>query len=105
MNKQLMDTTFISTCIRYSNLPQSYVRPKSERRRLSKVSTGENIPVIELGSDTRACIVQQIGDACKNDGFFQVINHGVSGEAVEKMLGSAGEFFRGPVEEKLKLFR
>ncbi|GLU21345.1 hypothetical protein SLE2022_374900 [Rubroshorea leprosula] len=100
-----MDTTFISTCIRYSNLPQSYVRPKSERRRLFEVSTGENIPVIELGYDNRTYIVQQIGDAWKNYGFFQVTNHRVSGEAVEKMLGSASEFFRGPVEEKLKLFR
>jgi isopenicillin N synthase-like dioxygenase len=35
---------------------------------------------------------------------WQVINHGVSLEAVEKMLGVAHDFFSLPVEEKLKLY-
>ncbi|GLT37370.1 hypothetical protein SLA2020_116890 [Shorea laevis] len=99
-----METKVISSGVIYSNLPQSYVRPESERPRLSEVSICENVPAIDLGSDSRTYIVQQIGDACKNYGFFQVINHGVSPEAVEKMLGVAGEFFRLPVEEKLKLY-
>lgn len=34
----------------------------------------------------------------------QVINHGVSKDAVEKVLGIAHEFFNLPVEEKMKLY-
>ncbi|KAA8540098.1 hypothetical protein F0562_026790 [Nyssa sinensis] len=78
---------------------QSPTRPK-----LSEVSDCENVPVIDLGCGDRSLIAQQIGDACRDFGFFQVINHGVSKEAVEQMLGVAYEFFNLPVEEKLKLY-
>lgn len=99
-----METKVLSSGVRYSNLPESYIRPESERPRLSEVSDCENVPIIDLGSQDRPQIVKQLGDACKFYGFFQVINHGVSTEAVEKMLGVANEFFSLPVEEKLKLY-
>ncbi|KAJ6387680.1 hypothetical protein OIU78_017392 [Salix suchowensis] len=99
-----MDTKVLSSGIKYTNLPASYVRPESERPRLWEVSTCENVPVIDLGCQDRDRIIQEVGDACKNYGFFQVINHGVSLEAVEKMVGVAHEFFSLPVEEKLKLY-
>lgn len=67
-----MDTKVLSSGIRYTNLPESYVRPESERPRLSEVSVCENIPVIDLESPNRAETVKQIGDACKFYGFFQV---------------------------------
>ncbi|KAM0955941.1 hypothetical protein ACFX13_024872 [Malus domestica] len=54
----------------YSHLPESYVRPEFDRPRLSKDSECKNIPVVELASPNRAQTVQQIGDACKNKGFF-----------------------------------
>ncbi|XAR71572.1 Flavanone 3-dioxygenase [Bertholletia excelsa] len=99
-----MDTKVISTGIRYSSLPESYVRPESERPKLSEVKDCENVPIIDLGCGDRHLIVRQIGDACRIYGFFQVINHGVSVAAVEKMLQVADEFFRLPVEEKMKLY-
>lgn len=68
-----MDTKLISTGVRYSSLPESYVRPESERPRLSEVTTFENVPVIDIGSEDRACVVQQIALACTNYGFFQVL--------------------------------
>ena len=67
-----MDTKVLSSGIQYTNLPASYVRPESERPRLWEVSTCENVPVIDLGCQERDQIVQQVGDACKNYGFFQV---------------------------------
>ncbi|KAL6127485.1 hypothetical protein ACLB2K_070850 [Fragaria x ananassa] len=99
-----MDTKVLSSGFRYTNLPESYIRPESERPRLSEVSVCENIPVIDLNSQDRAQTVLQIGEACKYYGFFQVINHGVSMEAVEKMLRIANEFFKLSVEEKMKLY-
>ncbi|KAL9436847.1 hypothetical protein AB3S75_022820 [Citrus x aurantiifolia] len=99
-----MDTKVLSSGIRYTNLPESYVRPESERPNLSEVSEWENVPVIDLACDDRSVIVQQVAYACKNYGFFQVINHELPLEAVERVLEVAKEFFYLPVEEKLKLY-
>lgn len=99
-----MDTKVLSSGIRYTNLPEGYVRPESERPNLSEVSECENVPVIDLACDDRSLIVQQVADACKDYGFFQVINHEVPLEAVERVLEVAKEFFNLPVEEKLKLY-
>ncbi|XP_062147618.1 protein DOWNY MILDEW RESISTANCE 6 [Alnus glutinosa] len=99
-----MDTKVLSTGVRYSSLPESYVRPVSDRPRLSEVSSCEDVPIIDLGCEDRPQIVKQIGDACKSYGFFQVVNHGVSSEAVDKMLEVAHDFFSLSVEEKLKLY-
>ncbi|KAK4741760.1 hypothetical protein SAY87_025348 [Trapa incisa] len=99
-----MDTKVISTGIQYTSLPESYIRPEFDRPRLSEVSICENVPVIDLGLADRATIVREIADACASYGFFQVTNHGVSEEAVERMLSVAAEFFSMPVEEKLKLY-
>ncbi|OWM79688.1 hypothetical protein CDL15_Pgr023100 [Punica granatum] len=99
-----MDAKVISTGTRYSSLPESYIRPESDRPRLSEVSTCDNVPVIDLGCPARASIIREIGHACASYGFFQVINHGVSKEMVERMFGVAREFFGLPVEEKMKLY-
>ncbi|GFY84011.1 2-oxoglutarate (2OG) and Fe(II)-dependent oxygenase superfamily protein [Actinidia rufa] len=99
-----METKVISTGIRYTSIPESYVRPEAERPKLSEVQDCDDVPVIDLSLDDRYSTVQQIGEACETYGFFQVINHGVSVERVENMLQVAGEFFRLPVEEKMKLY-
>lgn len=67
-----MDTKVLSSGIRYSKLPESYIRPESDRPRLSEVSKFEGVPIIDLGSHNRTQIVQLIGEACSSYGFFQV---------------------------------
>ncbi|KAL6495415.1 Protein DOWNY MILDEW RESISTANCE 6 [Orobanche gracilis] len=88
----------------FSTLPSSYIRPESERPKLSQVAECDNFPVIDLDCEDKSLLVQQIGDACREFGFFQVINHGVSNETMDKMLEVAHEFFSLPVEEKMKLY-
>lgn len=75
-----MDSKVISTGIRYSSLPESYIRPESDRPRLSEVSTCENVPVVDLGCSDRSIIVSQIADACASYGFFQVRKQQTSSE-------------------------
>lgn len=95
----------LATGIRHATLPESYVRPESERPRVAEVAQYcEDVPIIDLGCDDRHAVVKQIGDACRKYGFFQVINHGVKKETVERMVGVAHEFFGLPVEEKMKLY-
>lgn len=58
---------------RLSTLPRSYIRPKSDRPKLSQVAVSNNIPVIDLGCQDWTLIVAQIGNACQEYGFFQVL--------------------------------
>ncbi|KAF3970611.1 hypothetical protein CMV_005701, partial [Castanea mollissima] len=61
-------------------------KPESDRPRLSESSACDDVPVIDLGLEDRTQVVKLIAEACKSYGSFQVTNHGVSLEAVEKML-------------------
>ncbi|XP_073028797.1 protein DOWNY MILDEW RESISTANCE 6-like [Primulina eburnea] len=98
-----METKVISG-IQFSSLPASYIRPEHERPKLSEVMECENVPVIDLGCEDKSLTIKKIGHACQEYGFFQVINHGVSMEAVNRVLEVAHEFFSLPVEEKMKLY-
>lgn len=66
-----MSTGMIATGIPFAKLPESYIRPESDRPNSSEVSECENVPVIDLGCDDRQLIVRQIGQACQEYGFFQ----------------------------------
>ncbi|XP_076926075.1 protein LATERAL BRANCHING OXIDOREDUCTASE 1-like [Bidens hawaiensis] len=50
-------------------------------------------------------LVDQIRDACKNWGFFQVINHGVPIDSREKIQLAAKRFFDQPTDEKRQVKR
>ncbi|XP_042494313.1 protein DMR6-LIKE OXYGENASE 1-like [Macadamia integrifolia] len=50
-------------------------------------------------------LVQEIGSACKDWGFFQVINHGVPSDVRRRVETAAKEFYELPLEEKRKVRR
>ncbi|GMJ06059.1 hypothetical protein like AT4G25300 [Hibiscus trionum] len=82
------------------NIPSRYIRPEIES---DVVSADESlqIPVIDmskLGDDDEQ---NKLHFACKEWGFFQLINHGVANEVMEKMKTDAQEFFNLPLEEKM----
>ncbi|XP_044392959.1 jasmonate-induced oxygenase 4 isoform X2 [Triticum aestivum] len=88
-----------------SSLPQQYIKPPSERP--SDVTNDPNlsIPVIDLASFSNAPehhqeMLKAIASACKNWGFFQLVNHDVDTEAVRRMRSAWREFFDLPMEEK-----
>nr|XP_029120616.1 probable 2-oxoglutarate-dependent dioxygenase At5g05600 isoform X2 [Elaeis guineensis] len=92
-----------------TEIPANYVKPPSERPHavsfLDGPEQGLKIPVIDLGglvgdSGERRATMQAMWDACKEWGFFQVVNHGVSLDLVEKMRKLWKEFFHLPMEEK-----
>ncbi|KAJ8572317.1 hypothetical protein K7X08_008828 [Anisodus acutangulus] len=86
-----------------------------EHRPKQSTIEAENIPLIDLSpvltsdpSNTSSSItnlVAEIGDACKNWGFFQVINHGVPSTCRENIERASREFFLQPTEEKRKVRR
>nr|WMB80847.1 BX6 [Aphelandra squarrosa] len=87
-----------------TTIPSKYILSELDRPKLSQViESNDNIPVIDLALGDDALITKQMGEAAREYGFFQIINHDVPKEVVEGIIGVAREFFSLPVEEKMKL--
>jgi len=70
------------------------------------------VPIIDIGelvadsSSTAAnASIEQIAAACRDWGFFQVINHAIPAELIETVLQQTGRMFALPLEEKLSVVR
>ncbi|XP_008793200.1 probable 2-oxoglutarate-dependent dioxygenase At5g05600 [Phoenix dactylifera] len=87
-------------------IPDRYVKPPSERPGdASKDASVDMIPIVDLGGLTggaaeREATMREISGACKEWGFFQVVNHGVSPELMRRAREVWREFFHLPPEEK-----
>ncbi|KAL6890579.1 hypothetical protein ACP4OV_008834 [Aristida adscensionis] len=58
------------------------------------------IPIIDLSATRREEVVGLVRAAAKTVGFFQVVNHGVTSEAMAAMLAAVRRFNEEPVEAK-----
>ncbi|CAF4122569.1 unnamed protein product [Rotaria sp. Silwood2] len=69
-----------------------------------------DIPLIDFGPflngthEDRQRVSSEIGDACRNVGFFYLSNHGVSSSLIERVYEQAKRFFSQSIEEKMKLY-
>jgi hypothetical protein len=81
-----------------TSLPTRYILPPSDR---PAPAAARGIPVIDLArlrsADHRAAELAAMDAACRDLGFFQVVNHGVQRE---EMLDVARRFFALPQEER-----
>ena len=82
-----------------------------EHRPKPSITEAGGIPLIDLSplnSDDPEAIsglVAEIGEACSDWGFFQVINHGVPPQLQERIESAAKKFFALSPEEKCKVGR
>ncbi|ESW13221.1 hypothetical protein PHAVU_008G178000 [Phaseolus vulgaris] len=89
------------------SVPSNYVCHKTPEDSMLYYET-ENIPTIDFHQLTssnpneRSKAIQQLGDACRDWGFFMVINHGVSETLREKVLREGQSFFDLSKEEKME---
>ncbi|XP_073303747.1 protopine O-dealkylase-like [Primulina huaijiensis] len=69
-------------------------------------SSGSVIPVIDMSSllcaETKSFELQRFHSTCKEWGIFQLVNHGVDCSLVEKLKHEIQEFYKLPLEEKLR---
>ena len=67
------------------------------------------LPIIDLGSSggadgaSLARIVAEVGAACRDVGFFYVVNHGIDPRLIAKAFTQSHDFFALPVADKRKL--
>ncbi|KAM7251863.1 hypothetical protein ACFE04_023746 [Oxalis oulophora] len=90
-----------------SSIPPRYVRPEKEST--SIISDETQIPVIDMGNliseHLRDSEIDKLHSACKDWGFFQLVNHGVSSTLLEKIKTETQKFFNMPMEEKKKYWQ
>jgi isopenicillin N synthase-like dioxygenase len=69
----------------------------------------DRLPIIDLESSREGVetsltrIAAQVGAACRDVGFFYVVNHGVDQELIAKTFAQSRDFFALPVADKRKL--
>ncbi|KAM7263438.1 hypothetical protein ACFE04_001121 [Oxalis oulophora] len=87
------------------SIPERYIQEKKDRPVISEIChTLPQVPVIDFtlllgdNEDERA----KLDLACKEWGFFQIVNHGVSDEVLHNMKAAKAAFFELPLEEKKK---
>lgn len=95
-----------------NSIPDCYVKPIHDRpssllaNNQEAIDININIPVIDLAnlySDDlalRKTTMDLISDACREWGFFQLINHGVSHDLMADMRRVWREFFHLPLDVK-----
>ena len=66
----------------------------------------EAVPVIDIGMlPGDSSVVEEIGSACTDWGFFQIVNHGISDVLIRELYRQSRSFFSLPRKEKHKILR
>ncbi|RVW78933.1 oxoglutarate-dependent flavonoid 7-O-demethylase 1 [Vitis vinifera] len=89
-----------------ATVPQIFLLEDQERPVLRENAALPDIPTIDMKrlimSETTDFELDKLHSACKEWGFFQLVNHGVSSSLVEDLKHEIVEFYKLPLEEKMK---
>ncbi|KAK7309930.1 hypothetical protein RJT34_07064 [Clitoria ternatea] len=90
-----------------TQVPQRYLHPNQDPSFLSHIHSLPQVPVIDLHKLLSQDVTElhNLDRACKEWGFFQLINHGVNPSLVESVKTGVQQFFNLPMEEKQKLWQ
>jgi isopenicillin N synthase-like dioxygenase len=72
------------------------------------VSNSSGVPVIDISAlvlrtEGRRDVAARIGEACREWGFFYIVDHGVDEQLQERLAGASREFFAQDLETKLAI--
>jgi isopenicillin N synthase-like dioxygenase len=73
--------------------------PNLDLAPVAPAGTLDRVPVIDLRDDP-ALVVDQVGAACRDWGFFQIIGHGVPSDRIAAVQDAARRYFALPREMK-----
>eukprot|EP00261_Vitis_vinifera_P036822 XP_019078065.1 PREDICTED: protein SRG1 [Vitis vinifera] len=87
-------------------VPQPFILDDPQSPILSASTPLPLLPTIDMKhiimSETADAELEKLHSTCKEWGFFQLVNHGVSSSLVEKLKSEIGEFYKLPWEERIK---
>ncbi|MQL90733.1 hypothetical protein Taro_023322 [Colocasia esculenta] len=91
-----------------TRVPAKYILPATERPYAQGPPSNPSdlkikLPVVDLAdihTPNRAHVLASLAEACQEHGFFQVVNHGIPAEVIEKMIDVSRRFFELPFEER-----
>ncbi|KAF2534702.1 hypothetical protein F2Q70_00033041 [Brassica cretica] len=91
-------------------VPQRYVRSGLDKAEITdECGPRTKIPIIDLNrlcsSTYTASEIDKLDLACKEWGFFQLVNHGIDPNFLDKLKSEIQDFFNLPMEEKKKLWQ
>ncbi|KAM7526028.1 hypothetical protein LguiA_015930 [Lonicera macranthoides] len=91
-----------------TTIPRIFIHPSSLLQSYVQHSSSLSIPVINLSDrnsvDGRSKIVDQVREAAKEWGFFQVINHGIPISVVDDTIAAIKSFHDEPPEVKANYY-
>ncbi|XP_002528475.2 protein SRG1 [Ricinus communis] len=91
-----------------ATVPPRYIRPDQDYSIAAPGDDGE-VPVIDMqrlyDPDSIDSELAKLHLACKDWGFFQLVNHGISSSLLEKMKMEVQDFFNLPMAEKKKFWQ
>ncbi|KAL5569489.1 hypothetical protein UlMin_026064 [Ulmus minor] len=90
-----------------TNVPEKYILPEAERPCLGNVleNSSLKLPVIDFSQllgPNRSNALSSLAKACQEYGVFQLINHGIEGDVIGRMIDVSKRFFDLPFEERSK---
>ncbi|KAK2447918.1 1-aminocyclopropane-1-carboxylate oxidase [Trifolium repens] len=65
----------------------------------------ENFPIVDMGklnTEERKSTMEKIKDACENWGFFELVNHGISIEMMDKVEKLTKDHYKKSMEQRFK---
>ncbi|QHO07715.1 hypothetical protein HN51_066418 [Arachis hypogaea] len=86
-------------------VPQRYIRSTEEMEKVNYLThLSSQIPVLDFAllSSGNSLELLKLDKACKDWGFFQLVNHGIEKEVLQRMKEATTKFFDLPIEEKEK---
>ena len=70
---------------------------------LEEVPLVDFAPFLDNGAGNRKQVALEIGRACRDIGFFDLVNHGVPQDLVDRVFAQAKRFFALPPERKAEI--
>ena len=64
-----------------------------------------SVPVIDFAKGSESDVIDAVGAACRDFGFFQVTGHGIETHTVEEVFAAARTFFALPMADKRAISR
>ncbi|XP_042059604.1 1-aminocyclopropane-1-carboxylate oxidase homolog isoform X1 [Salvia splendens] len=87
-----------------TKIPRIFVHEQYMKE--EKTTSDASVPVVDLGclEKDRRGVIDQVRSACREWGFFKILNHGIPADLMNKVMEVVKEFFEMDGEEKKQYY-